>query len=82
MKCWEDVSLSKRSKGEVLGIFFSHRAHRVHGACLLTFRTHRRPPADREHRAFSAIVDNCLNENGTKAKEVGRCFSHRTNYRS
>ena len=35
-----------------IGSFFSHRAHRVHGAFWRTFRAHRTPPAYREHRAF------------------------------
>jgi len=36
----------------MLDIFFSHRAHRVHGVFWRTFRAHRRPSAYREHRAF------------------------------
>jgi len=36
----------------MLDIFFSHRAHRVHGVFLRTFWAHRRPSAYREHRAF------------------------------
>jgi len=35
-----------------LGGFFSHRAHRVHGAFRRTFRAHRTPPAYRVHRAL------------------------------
>ena len=34
----------KGAKGEVLGIFFSHRAHRVHGAFWCTVRTQKEPP--------------------------------------
>ena len=33
--------------------FFSHRAHRVHGAFWRTFRAHRRPPAYRVHRGLT-----------------------------
>ena len=32
--------------------FFSHRAHRVHGAFCARFRNHRTPPAYRVHRAL------------------------------
>ena len=42
-----------------VGSFFSHRAHRVHWAFRRTFRTHRRPPAYRYHRAlllFSILI--------------------------
>ena len=42
----------KRDAWDLLGSFFSHRAHRVHGVFWRTFRAHRRPSAYREHRAF------------------------------
>jgi len=44
---WEKVQLR-----DSLGRFFSHRAHRVHWAFWRTFRSHRRPPAYRVHRAL------------------------------
>ena len=46
---WEVLSLTK-------DIFFSHRAHRVHGGFWRTFRAHRTPPAYRVHRGLSAII--------------------------
>jgi len=39
-----------------LGIFFSHRAHRVHWAFLRTFRAHRTPSAYRVHRGLSTNI--------------------------
>ena len=50
-----------------LGRFFSHRAHRVHGAFWRTFRAHRTPPAYRAHRAFQLkmavrFCDICMPE--------------------
>ena len=39
-----------------IGSFFSHRAHRVHGAFWRTFRAHRRPPAYRIHRTFQLML--------------------------
>ena len=37
----------------MLDMFFSHRAHRVHGAFWRTFRAHRTPPAYRVHRGLT-----------------------------
>ena len=37
-------------------IFFSHRAHRVHGGFWRTFRAHRRPSAYRGHRGLSTKI--------------------------
>ena len=37
-------------------IFFSHRAHRVHGGFWRTFRAHRRPSAYRGHRGLSTNI--------------------------
>ena len=45
-------SVRKRKHLRVVGRFFSHRAHRVHGGFWRTFRAHRTPPAYRVHRAL------------------------------
>ena len=51
---WEiEYTLAMRCHtNKSLGSFFSHRAHRVHGAFWRTFRAHRGPSAYREHRAL------------------------------
>ena len=48
----ERTHCKRKDAWESLGSFISHRAHRVHGAFLRTFRAHRTPPAYRAHRAF------------------------------
>jgi len=39
-----------------VGSFFSHRTHRFNRTFLPTFRTHRTPPAYREHRGLSTNI--------------------------
>jgi len=46
----------KNIVGVCVDSFFSHRAHRVHGAFRRTFRAHRRPPAYRGHRGLSTKI--------------------------
>ena len=49
-------SVRKRKHLRVVGRFFSHRAHRVHGGFWRTFRAHRTPSAYRGHRGLSTII--------------------------
>ena len=57
----------------MLGSFFSHRAHRVNRAFLRTFRAHRRPPAYRVHRALLLKVAVRFCDIGWLNVSVGLC---------
>ena len=57
----------------VLGYFFSHRTHRFNRTFQPTFRTHRRPPAYRVHRALLLKMAVTFCEIGWLNVSVGLC---------
>ena len=66
MKCWGDVSLSKRGRRVKRWVFFLSQSSQS-SRSIFTHISSPQMAFDRQRtQSVTAIVDNCLNENGTK----------------